>query len=126
MTLLEVALSSAIMASVVAVVVTGYSRMAVASGVAREYREAAGLLELKLAEVYASDDLTKLDLQGKFDDVEDFQTRLRDAAWTIEIVSRKTGLSEVKVSVSWQSRRGAEGVSASTLKFEPGELAGTQ
>ena len=126
MTLLEVALAAAVMAGVVAVLLTGWSRMAAASGVAGQYREAAEVLRLKLTEVWGCDDLNAIALQGRFADVEDFQTRLRDASWRIETVSKKTGLSEVKVNISWQSNRGEENVSASTLKFMPRELAGQQ
>jgi type II secretory pathway pseudopilin PulG len=122
MTLLEVALAASIMASVVAVILTGYSRMAAAASVAKGYREAAGFLQLKLNEVYGADDLTALAAQGKFADVENLQTALRNAAWQMETTSKKTGLSEVKVTVTWQSNRGEESVSASTLKFLPGEI----
>lgn len=124
MTLLEVVLAASIMASVVALVLTGYARMAAAAGVAREHREASELLELKLQEVYGSDDLSTLATQGKFADVTDLETPLPDAAWQIDTVSRKTGLSELKVTVLWQSVRGEESVSASTLKFVPSEITG--
>ena len=124
MTLLEVMLAASIMASVVALVLTGYSRMAAAASVARGYRQAAELLELKLAEVYSTADPTTLDLQGKFSDMEDVQTPLANAAWLIEVTSVKTGLSQVKVTVTWQSNRGQESVWAATLKFLPSEITG--
>ena len=114
------------MASVVALVLTGYSRMAAAASVARGYRQAAELLELKLAEVYSTADPTTLDLQGKFSDMEDVQTPLANAAWLIEVTSVKTGLSQVKVTVTWQSNRGQENVWAATLKFLPSEIIAGQ
>lgn len=125
LTLLEVVLAASIMASVVALILTGYSRMAAAAAVAREYRQATELLAMKLQEVYAVDDLTGLDLDGKFADEGLTGALPAEAAWRIELTSRKTGLSEVAVTVSWQGPRGLESVDASTLKFLP-EEASTQ
>lgn len=122
MTLLEVLLAASIMAGVVALIMTGYSRMAAAATVARGYREGAELLELKLKEVYATDDLSTIESQGKFADTPDVATPLRDAAWRMDVTSKQTGLAEVKVSVTWQSNRGEETISASTLKFVPSEI----
>jgi type II secretory pathway pseudopilin PulG len=122
MTLLEVMLAASIMAAVVALILTGYSRMAAAATVAKGYREGAELLELKLKEVYATDDLSTLETQGKFADETDVSTPLQDAAWRIDVTSKQTGLAGVKVTVTWQSNRGEETVSASTLKFLPDEI----
>jgi type II secretory pathway pseudopilin PulG len=124
MTLLEVVLAASIMGGAVVLILTGYSRMAAAAGVMNEYRQATELLEMKLGEIYAADDMSTMTLQGKFADTEDFQTPLKDAAWRIDTVSKKTGLSAVTVTVSWRSNRGEESVSAATMKFVPGELAG--
>jgi len=122
MTLLEVILAASIMAGVVALIMTGYSRMAAAATVSKGYREGAELLELKLKEVYATDDLSALESQGKFTDSSDVTTPLQDAAWRIDVTSIQTGLAEVKVTVTWQSNRGEETVAASTLKFVPAEI----
>jgi type II secretory pathway pseudopilin PulG len=122
LTLLEVVLSASIMAGVVALVLTGYARMASAALAARERSEAAALLEIKLHEIYALSDLTLLELQGDFADVEDFGTPLADAAWQIEVTSIESGLSRVDVTVTWRGGRGEDAVKASTLKFLPSEL----
>jgi type II secretory pathway pseudopilin PulG len=132
MTLLEVVLAAAIMASVVALVMTGYARMAAAASVAKEYREAAELLHGKLAEVYGAEDPATVEAQGTFDsmdqgiadDMGNVQTPLKNAAWVIEITPVQTGLSQVKVTVTWQSNRGQENVWAATLKFLPNEITG--
>jgi hypothetical protein len=96
--------------------------MASAAVAARERSEAAALLEMKLHEVYALSDLTLLELQGDFADVEDFDTPLADAAWHIEIAAIESGLSRVDVTVTWLGPRGDDSVKASTLKFLPSEL----
>ena len=124
LTLLEVVLSASIMAGVVALVLTGYARMASAAAAAREYGEAAELLQVKLHEIYGLADLKLLEVQGKFAETDDFETPLVDAAWHIETASLESGLARVDVIVTWRGSRGEGSVKASTLKFLPGELQG--
>jgi type II secretory pathway pseudopilin PulG len=124
LSLLEVVLAASIMASVVALILTGYSRMAAAAKTAMEYRRATELLGLKLQEVYGLDDLNDLDREGDFADADLPGLALPGASWRIEVASRKTGLSQIKVTVSWRGGRGSESIDASTLKFLPGEIAG--